>query len=162
MLKRLLTIGAFGFDEKSFFNAIAASGADLFCDIRLRRGVRGSEYAFVNSARLQVGLAKRDIRYIHIVDLAPTKDMLDAQHAIDKKSGIPSRQRAALSPEYLRAYRTQRLSKLNSRRFATQFLSGAARPIFFCVEREPKACHRSLVVAKLSKDLGLPIKHLKP
>jgi hypothetical protein len=162
MLKRLLTIGAFGYDEDSFFKAIADSGADLFCDIRLRRGVRGSEYAFVNSARLQAGLVKHKIPYLHILELAPTKQMLDAQHAIDKKTGIPSRQRTALSPQYLKAYRQLRLSKLNSRRFAREFFGEAARPIFFCVECEPKACHRSLVVAKLSKDLEVPVKHLVP
>jgi hypothetical protein len=32
----------------------------------------------------------------------------------------------------------------------------------FCVEREPAACHRSLVAARLSRDLGLDVEHLGP
>jgi len=35
---------------------------DTFCDIRARRGVRGSEYAFANHQRLAARLAERNIR----------------------------------------------------------------------------------------------------
>jgi hypothetical protein len=162
MLKRLLTIGAIGFDSESFYKTIIDSGADLFCDIRARRGVRGSDYAFVNSARLQAGLKKRGIRYVHLKELAPTDEMRRFQLAADKSAGVATRKRTQLSPRFAARYRAGRLSKLNSRRFAHEKLSGAAAPLFFCVEREPLACHRSLVVAKLARDLGLPVRHLTP
>jgi uncharacterized protein (DUF488 family) len=162
MLRRLLTIGAFGFDEESFFKAIVASGADLFCDIRARRGVRGSEYAFVNSARLQAGLQARGVRYVHFKDLAPTQDMRDTQYAADKGAGVAKRKRPELSPQFAAAYREGRLNGFDSRAFATEALAGATSPIFFCVEREPGACHRSLVAAKLAQDLGLPVEDLRP
>ena len=31
-----------------------------------------------------------------------------------------------------------------------------------CVERDPEACHRSLVADRLTERLGLPVRHLKP
>ena len=39
----LLTIGVYGFDPGGFFGALSAAGVDTFCDVRSRRGVRGSE-----------------------------------------------------------------------------------------------------------------------
>lgn len=159
--RRVFTIGAFGSDEASFFRALERAGVDLFCDVRLRRGVRGREYAFVNSAQLQKGLAARGIRYVHLRDLAPTEGMRQIQFAADKAAKIPTRQRTELSPAYAAAYRAGRLRHLDSRRFAREALAGSRSPVFFCVEREPGACHRSLLAAKLGRDLGIPVKHLR-
>jgi len=159
---RLLTIGAFGWDEESFYRALQRAGVDLFCDVRARRGVRGSEYAFVNSARLQKGLAARGIRYVHCKDLAPSEEMRQIQFAADDAAGIPKRQRTELNPGYAAAYTAGRLKNLDARRFAGEVLAGASAPVFFCVEREPTACHRSLLVEKLRRDLGLEVEHLKP
>ena len=50
---KLVTIGVYGFDEASFFAALQTAGVDTLCDMRQRRGVRGADYAFVNSKRLQ-------------------------------------------------------------------------------------------------------------
>ena len=58
---KLITIGVYGFDEESFFQALLAAGVDVFCDIRQRRGVRGATYAFANSQRLQRRLAELGI-----------------------------------------------------------------------------------------------------
>ena len=49
----IYTIGVYGSSEKEFFQKLADHGIDSFCDIRLRRAVRGSQYAFANSQRLQ-------------------------------------------------------------------------------------------------------------
>ena len=32
----------------------------------------------------------------------------------------------------------------------------------FCVERDPEACHRSLVTGRLADELGLQARHLRP
>ena len=32
----------------------------------------------------------------------------------------------------------------------------------FCVERDPEACHRSLIAARLADEYGLPVVHLRP
>ncbi len=37
----VLTIGAFGWSEAGFFDALVKARVGLFCDIRRRRGVRG-------------------------------------------------------------------------------------------------------------------------
>jgi hypothetical protein len=32
----------------------------------------------------------------------------------------------------------------------------------FCVERDPEACHRSLIAERLADEYGLSILHLRP
>jgi hypothetical protein len=32
----------------------------------------------------------------------------------------------------------------------------------FCVERDPEACHRSLIAERLESELGFQIAHLRP
>jgi hypothetical protein len=34
--------------------------------------------------------------------------------------------------------------------------------LFFCVEREPKACHRSLLADAVATELGATVEHLVP
>ena len=84
MKPKIVTIGVYGFDEDSFFDALHKARVDTFCDIRSRRGVRGSIYAFANSLRLQARLADLGIRYLHRKDLAPTQAVRDRQAAADK------------------------------------------------------------------------------
>ena len=48
---KFVTLGVYGFTPSAFFEALQRAGVDTFCDIRWRRGVRGREYAFANSAR---------------------------------------------------------------------------------------------------------------
>ena len=52
-MKKLFTIGVFGFSNDDFFEKLIDNQIDTFCDIRRRRGVRGAKYSFVNSNRLQ-------------------------------------------------------------------------------------------------------------
>ena len=73
MKPKIVTIGVYGFDEAGFFRALQEARVDTFCDIRDRRGVRGSTYAFVNSQRLQTRLTNLGICYLHRKDLAPSK-----------------------------------------------------------------------------------------
>lgn len=44
--------GVFNLIELAFFNMLTANHIDSFCDIRQRRGIKGSKYAYVNSRRL--------------------------------------------------------------------------------------------------------------
>jgi len=69
MATTIVTIGVYGFDEQSFFGALQDAKIDTFCDIRLRRGMRGSLYAFANSEYLQRRLRKLEIRYLHLKEL---------------------------------------------------------------------------------------------
>ncbi len=57
---KIVTIGVYGFDRESFFQALLDAKVDTFCDIRLNRGLRGSTYAFVNSKSLQRRLQEHE------------------------------------------------------------------------------------------------------
>lgn len=84
---KIFTIGVYNSSEEAFFNKLIENRIDTFCDIRQRRGVRGSEYKFVNSNYLQSKLADMNIRYGHILDLAPTKEIREKQWAADAANG---------------------------------------------------------------------------
>jgi uncharacterized protein (DUF488 family) len=161
-LDRIVTLGAYGFDEVGFFGALRAAGVDTFCDLRARRGVRGREYAFVNSRRLQARLAEAGIRYRHCVDLAPSRALRERQYAVDRADRVAKRQRTELSPTFVEGYTAERLGAFDSAAFCAQLGAEARVVALFCVEREAPACHRSLVADRLSRDLGVPVVHLTP
>lgn len=162
MAPEFITIGVYGFNEEGFFRALQAAGVDTFCDIRQRRGLRGSTYAFANSQRLQARLAELDIRYLHRKDLAPTKAVRDRQHAADSEAKIAKRQRTNLSPAFIHAFQQEILTGFDSRQFVTDLGDEAQVVALFCVEREPSACHRSLVAERLEEGLGVRVKHIMP
>ena len=162
MKPRIVTIGAYGWDEESFFRALAGAGVDLFCDVRARRGVRGSEYAFANSERLQARLAGLGIRYRHCKELAPSDATRAAQYAVDRAAKVAKRQRTVLSPAFADAYQRERLEGFDSAAFLAGLGPEARVVALFCVEREPAACHRSLLAARLAADLGIEVVHLLP
>jgi uncharacterized protein (DUF488 family) len=161
---KFITIGVYGFSEAAFFDALRQAGVDTFCDIRWRRGVRGAEYAFANRARLQKRLAELGIRYLHFRELAPTPALRQRQVETDKAEGTTKRKRAALGEVFIAGYREERLSTFDSRAFVEQLGTEARTVALFCVEREPAACHRSLLAERLQQDLGAQCEviHLTP
>jgi uncharacterized protein (DUF488 family) len=162
MESKIVTIGVYGFDKDSFFQALLDANVDTFCDIRLRRGMRGSTYAFVNSASLQRKLNEMGIRYVHIKDLAPNQEVREKQKQEDEKLGIAKRARKELGRAFIRAYEEECLSNFHTHEFLGKMGPEAKVIGLFCVEREPEACHRSLAAKKLSQDLNLPIENVKP
>jgi uncharacterized protein (DUF488 family) len=162
MKPRIVTIGVYGTDEAGFFQALTAAKVDTFCDIRLRRGVRGSTYAFVNSKRLQKKLAEMGIRYRHVKELAPSQAVRDKQKEEDKKIGVAKRSREQLGNAFVEAYEATCLIEFDSGQFIQGLGPDAEVVAFFCVEREPEACHRSLVARRLHHFLGLDVEHLRP
>ena len=162
MIEKIVTIGAYGYDADRFFAALQGAGVDTFCDVRRRRGVRGSEYAFANRARLEARLAELGIRYVHRLDLAPDNELRQAQYAVDAAGHVGKRARQSLSPAFVDGYRRAQLAAFDSRHFAEELGLDACVVALFCVEAEPAACHRSLVAERLAADLGLPVEHLLP
>ncbi|MBE2198603.1 MAG: DUF488 domain-containing protein [Anaerolinea sp.] len=159
-MREIVTIGVYGYDEAAFFAALQTARVDTFCDIRQRRGVRGREYAFVNSQRLQARLAELGIRYLHYKELAPTTAVRDRQKQEDKAQGIAKRTRSSLGAAFIAAYQEEVL-----RDFMPEALQAALPPdaqvvAFFCVERDPAACHRSLVADRLAREWGVGVVHL--
>ena len=95
-MSALATIGVYGWNLDAFLHALAAADVALLLDVRQRRGVRGSDYTWANSLRLQDALAQAGIAYRH-------------------------------------------------------------HP-----ERDPEACHRSLVARRMADHLGLELTDLRP
>ncbi len=162
MKPRLITIGVYGFDKDSFFQALLDAHVDTFCDIRLRRGMRGSEYAFVNSTRLQQELQQLGIRYIHMKELAPSQSIRNQQRAEDKLNRQAKRTRKALEQTFISAYEAECLSTFNPTEFMQRVGIEAKVITLFCVERDPQACHRSLAAKKIAHDLNLQLEHITP
>src|SRR3954454_15140985 len=94
----IATVGVYGFDRDSFFAALAAAEIDLLLDVRQRRGVRGSDYAWANARRLQTALAAAGIAYTHLKELAPTTAMRELQYREDDRRGEGKRSRTVLAP----------------------------------------------------------------
>ena len=160
---RVVTIGVYGFSEEAFFEKLRAAAVDTFCDIRWRRGVRGREYAFVNSGRLQNRLAELGIRYLHFRELAPSPELRKRQADADKAAGVQKRKRVALGEAFIAGYR-EATAGFDSRKFIEALGETARVAAFFCVERDPAACHRSLLAERLQNDLGpeIEVAHLTP
>ena len=162
MKPKIVTIGVYGFDESSFFESLREANVDIFCDIRSRRGLRGATYAFANSRRLQARLAELGIRYIHRKDLAPTKTVRDRQAEADRATKTDKRKRTELGEEFIEAYHTECLAMFDPASLFADFQADTQVVALFCVEREPEACHRSLVADRLATVLKLELEHIVP
>lgn len=157
----IYTIGVYGSTEESYFEALQQAGIDTFCDIRQRRGVRGSQYSYVNSNYLQAKLADMGIRYHYYKELAPTNDIRQKQKDDDKLRGIDKKSRTELGLVFKSEYVKQILDHYDLDALMNELQSeGAHNVVFFCVEQHAKACHRSIVAARLANKYQLTVTHL--
>jgi uncharacterized protein (DUF488 family) len=162
MKPKIVTIGVYGFDKESFFQALLGAKVDTFCDLRKRRGMRGSTYAFVNSSSLQKRLGELGIRYLHLKNLAPDHESRAKQKQEDEKLGIAKRTRKILGQTFIQAYEKECLSAFNTQDFIEQLGQNTQVIGLFCVEREPEACHRSLAAQRIAQDLEVQVEHIRP
>lgn len=141
------TIGFTKKSAQSFFNFIGGNNIKTLIDVRL------------NNVSQLAGFAKRDdlkyflseicrTEYIHMPDLAPTKDILDAY----KKKDISWEK---YEDSYLNL-----ISRRNIERSVNSDL--LENGCLLCSEHKPHFCHRRLVVEYLNKasDLKLNVTHL--
>src|SRR4051794_37721176 len=103
-MARITTIGVYGFTVDAFVEQLSGAGVGLLLDLRQRRGVRGPEYSWATSARLQRALAAADIGYRHVLELAPTPELRRLQYREDDRQGVGKRSRVVLAPEYAQRY----------------------------------------------------------
>ncbi|MEU4222340.1 DUF488 domain-containing protein [Actinoplanes sp. NPDC026623] len=160
MLK-VATIGVYGFDGETFLQRLRQADVRLLLDVRQRRGVRGPEYAWANSRRLQAALAGAGIGYEHHTELAPTTELRLIQYAEDDREGVGRRSRHELAAEYARRYTTEILDNADLTPILSALPDGGTAALF-CVERDPEACHRSLIARRLTERHRLEIEHLRP
>jgi uncharacterized protein (DUF488 family) len=159
--RSLATIGVYGFSGQTFLDALAGAGVGLLLDVRQRRGVRGPDYAWANSARLQRALAEAGIGYRHLKELAPTTELRRLQYREDDRLGVGKRSRVGLAPEYVERYTREILDRYDLAALAAE-LPGDSVSALLCVERDPEACHRSLVAERLRARHGIAVAHLRP
>jgi uncharacterized protein (DUF488 family) len=157
----IATVGVYEFDAASFIRTIDTARVTQIVDIRQRRGVRGPQYSWANARRLQALLGDADIGYEHRPDLAPTTELRHLQYRDDDLQGVGKRSRVRLSPEYVRGYTEQILDHVPLEALVERLpVHGIAA--LMCVEASARACHRSLVAARLSERFGFDVVHLEP
>jgi uncharacterized protein (DUF488 family) len=157
----IVTIGVYGFDLPDFLGALRAANVGVLADVRQRRGVRGSRYAWANAQRLQATLAEEGIAYRHHRELAPTTELRHLQYAADDRLGVGKRSRELLDPEYRERYITEILDRSDLDGLVAEIPTDAALALF-CVEADPEACHRSLIAERLAERYGLTVMHIRP
>jgi uncharacterized protein (DUF488 family) len=160
-MESVYTIGVYGFDAESFQDALQSAEIDLLIDLRRRRGVRGREYAFANSKRLQESLSKRGIRYEHVLALAPDQETRALQSVADARDRVARRKRDTLSAEFVADYEQRVLGPYNWSELDA-VVGDARRPVFLCVERLPTACHRRLAAHEFAKRHKILVVDLLP
>jgi uncharacterized protein (DUF488 family) len=160
-MRRVATIGVYGFTAEAFLETLTGAGVGLLLDLRQRRGVRGPDYSWANSARLQRALAAADVCYRHVKELAPTTELRRLQYREDDRLGVGKRNRITLAPEYVERYTREILDPFDLGALVAQLLDDSATGLL-CVERDAEACHRSLVAERLRAEHGLPVTDLRP
>lgn len=157
----MVTIGVYGFDGESFLQRLREADVRLLLDVRQRRGVRGPEYAWANSRRLQAALAEAGIAYEHHPELAPTTELRQVQYAEDDRRGGGKRSRRELAAEFARRYTAEILDRADLDPIVSALPTGGTAALL-CVEEDPEACHRSLIAGRLTAEHDVAVAHLRP
>ena len=155
------SIGVYGWTLDGWLDALRAADVRLVVDVRQRRGVRGSEYAWANAQRLQAVLADAGIAYEHRQELAPTTELRQLQYAEDDRLGVGKRSRVDLAPAYVERYEREILGRVDLSPIV-EGLPAAGAAALMCVERDPEACHRSLIADRLAAEFGFTVTHVRP
>ncbi len=142
----LFTIGFTQKSAQKFFDSLVEAGVKRVVDVRLNNV---SQLAgFAKRSDLEYFLRKiGNIEYVHLLDLAPTQDLLDAYK---KKKGD------------WQTYETKFLDLIKQRKIeekiSPEILQGGC---LLCSEPTPHHCHRRLVAEYLQEKWGnLKICHL--
>jgi uncharacterized protein (DUF488 family) len=155
------TIGVYGFTLDRFLARLREADVRLLLDVRQRRGVRGPEYAWANARRLQAALADAGIEYRHHKELAPTTELRQLQYAEDDRLGVGKRSRTELAAAYRDRYLREILDNVDLAPIVRELPSNGLGALL-CVERDPEACHRSLIAERMAQQFGLSVIDLRP
>ena len=160
-VRELVTIGVYDWTLDAFLAALSEADVREVLDVRQRRGVRGAKYAWANAKRLEAALGEAGVGYRHLPDLAPTTDLRELQYAEDERAGEGKRSRTRLADAYVERYTREILDRADLDAIVAG-LPAAGTAALLCVERDPGACHRSLVAERLERDHGVRVEHLTP
>ena len=151
----------YGWTLDEFLEALRSADVRVLLDVRQRRGVRGREYAWANAKRLQAALEEAGIGYEHHVELAPTTELRQLQYAEDDRQGVGKRSRSELAPAYRERYIAEILDRADLSGLVAELPADGVGALF-CVERDPEACHRSLIAERAAAEHGVAVTHLRP
>ena len=160
-MRAVVAIGVYGWGLDSFRAALRSANVGLVLDIRQRRGVRGSQYAWANAKRLESALGDAGIRYRHVPELAPTTELRQLQYREDERRDVGKRERTELAYAYRHRFTHEILDRVDLAPLVASLPTDAGSALL-CVERDPAACHRSLVAERLARDHSVSIRHFTP
>ena len=155
-MRTIATVGVYHSSLDDFLAKVKGHRVAMVVDVRQRRGVRGHEYAWANSLRLQAALERAGIQYRHLPELAPTTTLRQLQYREDDRLKVGKRSRVELSEAYRRRYLDEVLDHVDLGA-VLEALPEETTSALLCVERDAQACHRSLVAARLHAWYGVPI-----
>lgn len=143
---RLFTIGFGETSAEKFFTLIENAGVRRVVDVRLNNTSQLAAYSKKDDLRF---LLQRicNIEYVHVPELAPTQEMLDAY----KKQKGPWH-------EYEVAFHALIASRKIEQTLKPEILHNGC---LLCSEKTPEHCHRRLVAEYLKEHWdGVEIRHL--
>ena len=160
-MRTVATVGVYQSNLEDFLDTLRRHQAAMVVDVRQRRGVRGREYAWANSLRLQAALAQAGILYRHDPELAPPTELRQLQYREDDRLRVGKRSRVELADEYRRRYLHEVLDQVDLGAILGSLPEDATSALL-CVERDARACHRSLIAARLQAKYAVPTVNLAP
>src|SRR5438132_10504200 len=160
-MRTIATVGVYESSLNDFLETLRRYQVALLVDVRQRRGVRGREYGWANSLRLQAALAQAGILYRHVPELAPTTELRQLQYREDDRLRVGKRSRVELADEYRRRYLHEVLDQVDLGAILGSLPEDATSALL-CVERDARACHRSLIAARLQAQYGVAVVNLVP
>ena len=158
-MRTIATLGIYSSSLDDFVDKLRGHRVVMVVDVRQRRGVRGREYAWANSLRLQAALEHVGTQYLHLPELAPTTELRQLQYREDDRLKVGKRSRTELSEAYRRRYLAEVLDHVDLGSVIAS-LPDEGTSVLLCVERDAPACHRSLIAARLHARYGAPILNL--
>jgi uncharacterized protein (DUF488 family) len=158
-VRTIATVGVYQSSLEDFLGKLKRHRVAMVVDVRQRRGVRGREYAWANSLRLQAALKEARIQYRHLPELAPTTELRQLQYREDDRLKVGKRSRIELSESYRQRYLCEVLDKVDLGA-VLESLPDDATSALLCVERDAPACHRSLIAARLQAEYDVAIVNL--
>jgi len=155
-VRSIATVGVYKSSLDDFLDKLRRNRVSMVVDVRQRRGVRGREYAWANSLRLQAALKQAGLQYRHVPELAPTTELRQLQYREDDRLKVGKRSRVELAEEYRRRYLHEVLDQVELG-ILLESLPDDATFALLCVERDVRACHRSLIAARLQAQYGVAV-----
>ena len=155
-MRSIATVGVYKSSLDDFLDKLRRNRVSMVVDVRQRRGVRGREYAWANSLRLQAALKQAGLQYRHVPELAPTTELRQLQYREDDRLKVGKRSRVELAEEYRRRYLHEVLDQVELG-ILLESLPDDATFALLCVERDVRACHRSLIAARLQAQYGVAV-----